>query len=339
MSNSRKCLAGIGICFVFMILAPLMGIGESFGAEKQWAPKHIEIVMPHKVGSNQDMVTRILGDAWSKRLGIPFIYSNKPGASGQIGYNYFMTRPQDGTTLLSTNLASAVIMYKEQQKNLPWKWEEALEWMGLFGVDPGTIFVRAESPFKTIQELIAAAKTQKLRVAISYWASPDNLLMHQLMQQTGAQFEIIPYGSGNDLVTQVVGGHVDFGFTKVSGVEKTGGMLRHLAISMAENPIPEMTNDAPSLDKALGTKTLGVSSYRSINIPKQLRTKYPDRYERIKKAFYEAKRDPEVIKAMERAGVSAKLFGLDWETEQLEEQTRLYWDAYEANKSLYEKKK
>ncbi|MFZ7104148.1 MAG: tripartite tricarboxylate transporter substrate-binding protein [Peptococcaceae bacterium] len=302
---------------------------------EKWSPEQIEIVLPHKVGSNQDMTTRILGEVWAAKLGTTFVYNNKDGASGQIGYNYFQTLPKDGSVIMSSNLASASIMYKEQTP--PWDWEETLIWMGIFGIDPGTFFVRANSPYETINQLIDEAKNKKLTVAISYWASPDNLLLHQIMEQTGAQFEIIPYGSGNDLVTQVMGGHVDFGYTKVSGVEKAGD-LRHLAISMPENPIPHLTNDAPALDEALGTKTLLVASYRAVNVHKELMEKYPERYQSIKETFEEAKDDPRVIESMKKAGADPDLM-VDWDEAELMNQTRMYWEAFEKYKDIYTQEK
>ncbi|ATW27397.1 tripartite tricarboxylate transporter substrate binding protein [Candidatus Formimonas warabiya] len=306
------------------------------GETEKWQPEKIEIVLPHAVGSNQDMTTRILGEVWSEKLGIPFVYNNKDGASGQVGYTYFLTLPKDGTALLSTNLASASIMYKEQKPDFDW--EKDLEWMGIFGIDPGTFFVQKDSPFQTLNDVIEAAKKEKVTVAISYWASPDNLLLQQIMEQTGAQFEIIPYGSGNDLVTQVLGGHVQLGFTKVSGVEKAGDTLRHLAISMSENPVPDMTNNAPTVDSALGTKTLVVASYRAINVPKELREKYPERFKMIQEAFEEAKDDPRVIESMKKAGVDPGLI-VDWTPEQLNEQTKIYWDVFEQYKDIYMQKK
>jgi tripartite-type tricarboxylate transporter receptor subunit TctC len=297
-----------------------------------WHPQQIEIVMPHAVGSNQDITTRILGGKWSALLGIPFVYNNKEGASGQVGYTYFMTLPKDGAALLSTNLASASIMYRQQQPDF--SWEDDLEWMGLFGIDPGTFFVPKDSPFASIQDVIDTAKRQTVTIAISYWASPDNLLLQQVMQQTGAKFEIIPYGSGNDLVTQVLGGHVQLGLTKVSGVEKAGDALRHLAITMDENPVPGITNDAPPLDVALGTDTLVLASYRAINMPKQLRKDYPGRFQKIKDAFEAAKDDPDVIEGMRKAGVDPSLI-VDWTPEQLNEQTQVYWDVFEKYKDIY----
>jgi tripartite-type tricarboxylate transporter receptor subunit TctC len=325
---------------------PSVAVGASESASKtetgvsgvvdDWHPDKIEMVIANAVGGGQDVTTRILGEVWSEKLGIPFIYNNKDGASGQVGYTYFLTLPEDGSALLSTNLASAAIMYKEQSPDF--NWEEDLEWLGIFGIDPGDIFVLADSPFKNIQDVIEAAKLSTVTIAISYWASPENLLLQQIIEQTGAQFEIIPYNSANDLISQVLGGHIQVGFAKVSTVQKSGDALRTLAVTMGENPAPGLTNNAPAIDKALGTETLVVASYRAINVPKKLREKYPGRFRHIKETFEAAKDDPRVVEAMEKAGVKAELI-VDWTPEQLNEQTQQYWDVYEKYKDIYKKAK
>lgn len=339
MSKGRRSF--VWVIVVVLTIVFVAGCGSKQGTkpsetgEKKWTAKQIEIVIPNKVGGNHDITTRILGEVWSQKLGIPFVYNNKDGASGMVGYNYFVSAPKDGSVLLATNLSSAAIMYKEQKPR--WEWDKELAWMGIYGVDPGTFAVKADSPFKTIKDVIDAAKKSKVTVTIPFWASPENLLLHQLMDQTGAQFEVIPYGSGNDLVTAVLGGHVQVALTKVSGVEKAGDSLRYLAVTMPENPVPHLTDNAPALDSALGTKTLVVASYRSINVHKDLKTKYPGRYKLIKETFEQAKDDPRVIEGMKKAGVDPALM-VDWDADKLDEQTRMYWDAFEKYKHIYTKK-
>jgi len=89
------------------------GAQPESSAEKKWPTKPIEIVIPHDVGSSQNLTTRIVGEKWADLLGVQFVYNNKEGASGEVGYTFFMnSKPKDGTALISSNLASASIMYK-----------------------------------------------------------------------------------------------------------------------------------------------------------------------------------------------------------------------------------
>jgi len=172
-------------------------------------------------------------------------------------------------------------------------------------------------------------------MAVTFWSSPDTVMIHQIMEQTGAQFEIVPCGDATSTTTQVLGGHIAVGYTKVAAIDKLGDEVRYLAVSMADNPIPHLTQNAPTVDQALGTKTIGVASYRCIAVPKSLKTEYPERYQKLRETFEQAKDDPGVIEKMKNAGIDPALM-VDWTPEQLQEQTNLYWDAYDKYGEIFE---
>ena len=112
------------------------------------------VVLPHSLGGGQDRLTRVLVKVWAKKLGAKLKVLNKRGASGRIGFDYFRTQPQDGTVLITTNIATTGIMYASQKPD--WKWEDTVYHLGVFGVDPGAVFVLKDSPFKSIKDVIAA---------------------------------------------------------------------------------------------------------------------------------------------------------------------------------------
>jgi len=317
----------------------VMGLAFLFANEtmaaSDWKPRQIEIVISNPVGGGQDIQTRIIGEAMSKYLDIPFTYNNKKGASGQIGYMHFLSRPKDGTYLLSSNLSSSAIMYKNQHP--AFDWDKELEWLGIMSIDPGVFFTRADSQFKTLKDAVEEAKKRTVTVGISYWASPDNLLVQQIAKQTGAKFEIIPYGAANDIVTQVLGGHVEFAFAKVGVTSRVGDSIRYLGLAMRKNTLTEIIGDVPTVDEQLGIQTLEEASYRCINIHTAFKKQYPERYALLKKAFEAVKDDPAVIEAMKKVGVSPALM-VDWTPEQLKAQTRSYWDAYDSFSFIYDKK-
>ncbi len=305
-------------------------------AAAAWKPKEITIVLPHSLGGGQDRLTRALVKVWSKKLGTKLVIKPKRGASGRIGMDYFTTQPQDGTTLVSTNFATTSTMYAQQQPN--WKWEDTVAYLGVFGVDPGAVFVLKNSPFKSIKDVIAAAKKKKTVFALSSWASSENLTIHQLMKQTGAKFQVIPIGGGGDLVTAVLGGHVPVGLGKVSNIAKGGDRVRVLAVAQPTNPVKEMTNNAPPLDATLGTKTVPVASYRAILLPASLKKKHPDRYKLLKSTFEATKDDPEYIKLAKKAKISKALI-VDKDHEELQAITVSIWNAFNKHGAFYKNKK
>ncbi|ATW24427.1 Bug family tripartite tricarboxylate transporter substrate binding protein [Candidatus Formimonas warabiya] len=306
--------------------------GEAAAA---WPPAQMEIVLPHEVGSNHDVVTRALGKIWQEKLDTNFVYNNKDGAGNRIGYDFFQQQPKDGSVIMSSNLVTAAIMYAEQKPD--WVWEDTLAPLDVFSVDPGAIFVQADSKYQTFNDLINAAKEKKLTIAISQWASAETLLLCQIMELTGAQFEMIPFGSGTDLITQVLGGHVDCGFGKISGIEKIGDMKRYLAISMPDNPVPELTNDAPTVDACLGTATMPVASYRGIMVHKEFKEKYPEEFEKLKESLREAKKDPRFIEQAPKLDLIPELI-IDMDEKEIDDMIKDHWTLFEKYQEFFQQK-
>jgi tripartite-type tricarboxylate transporter receptor subunit TctC len=329
-------MANIGKATAITALLCTVGLAPAKVSAQDWPPKQMRIVIAHEVGSSQNQSTRALGEAWEKILGTKFIYENKSGASGRVGYDYFIGLDKDCSSVLSTNLASASIMYIQQKP--AWDWRKVLAPVGVFGVDPGAIFVRRDSRFKTLKDVIEAAKTKPLTLSISFWQSPENLQIHQVMDTTGAKFEIIPIPSSTELVTQVMGGHIDIGYSKVAIVERAGDQVRTIAIPMATNPVPAITDNAPTVDEVVGAKTIGVASYRAIVASKQCSDNYPARFRKIQETFAETIKTESFLKAMESQGVQRDLV-MNLSTDEIYDQIiNRYWRAFDEFGSIYDKK-
>ena len=315
--------------------AVLSMVALSAAQAGEWKPKQVTIVLPHSLGGGQDRLTRVLVKVWAKKLGTKLKVLNKTGASGRIGFDYFRTQPQDGTVLMTTNIATTGIMYASQKPD--WKWEDTVYHLGVFGVDPGAIFVLKDSPYKSIKDVISAGQKKTTVFALSSWRITENITIHQLMKQKNASFQVIPIGGGGDLVTAVLGGHVPVGFGKVSNIQKGGDRVRVLAVALAKNPVPGMTNNAPTLDKALGTTTAPVASYRSILVPAALPKKYPDRLKKLKTTFEAAKDDAEYIKLAKKVGIAPGNI-LDMDHPEMLTLLRSFWGAFDKHGAFFKTK-
>jgi tripartite-type tricarboxylate transporter receptor subunit TctC len=161
--------------------------------------------------------------------------------------------------------------------------------------------------------------------------------MHQIMEQTGIQLEIVPYGNSKDLVTQVLAGNIEAGYTKIGPIIRGGDDLKCLAISLKNNPVPGLTGNAPTIDEALGTKTIGVASYRAINLHKAFADEYPDRVKKIKETFEAAKKDPKFRAEAEKLGIDPDLMQV-WSHDDVMETIRGYWEAFEKYGHIYKRK-
>jgi putative tricarboxylic transport membrane protein len=301
-----------------------------------WQPKRISIVLSHSLGGGQDRLTRAFTKVWSKHLGAKMTVKPKRGASGRIGFDYFISQPRDGSVLLSSNTGTTSIMYVKQRPK--WSWTEKVRFVGLMGIDPGAIFVLSSSKFKSIQDVIAEAKKRTVVTGLSSWDSLENMVLHSLPKQAGIKpMQVISIGGGSDTVTAVLGKHLEVGFGKVSNIGKGGKKVRFLAVAMAENPVTGLTGNAPALDKALGTKTVSVASYRSMIAPGELAQTHPDRLKKLKTTFEAAKDDPAYIKLAKKVGLDPKLI-VDWDHAKIQAGVEQFWAAYQDNSNLFKTK-
>ncbi len=334
MSNSIS-FKSTGVAIAAFVAIAGMSITAVSKARAEWNHKKVTIVLSHSLGGGQDRTTRALSKVWSKHFGAKLVVLPKGGASGRIGYDYFLSQPQDGTFILSTNIATTATMYVQQKP--AWIWKDSIDFLGSIAVDPGAIFVLKDSPYKSMKDVIALGKKPRAVIALSSWASLENLVIHQIMTQTDTKYEVIPIGGGSDLVTAVLGGHVPVGFGKVANINKASDRVRILAVSLPKNPVKDLTSNAPTLDKAAETETIAVASYRSILIPASLKKKYPDRYKKLKDSFEAAKDDPEFIKLAKKVGIAPSLI-LDKNAAELQGIVDGIWAAFREHGGFFKEK-
>jgi len=309
-------------------------------AEAAWKPKQITIVVPHSLGGGQERLTRAIASVWSKHLKTKFKVLPKRGSSGRVGFDYFQRQKnaKNGTVIVSTNIATTGVMWIKQRP--PWNWKKTVQPLGLFGIDPGVYAVRSDSKFKTLKDVIRAAKKKPQTVSITQWASSENLNIHQVMSQTKIKLQPIPSGGGSKTLTAVLGGHVAFGMTKVSNFKKGGKKIRYLAISQSRNMLPGLIGNVPTVDKALGIKTTHVASYRTMVVHKAFKKKYPKRYKHLRATLEKAKDDPKYIKKAKKVGIHPDLI-VDMSPKEIQGIVEGYWGAYKKYKGtgVFKKKK
>lgn len=317
-------MAGMAVLAGSLMAAPAVA--------QSWPPSQMTIVISHGVSSSQNQTTRVLGEIWGELLGTQFVYDNRSGASGRVGYDFFMNLPRDGSALLSSNVGSASIMYAQQEPD--WDWDTELMPVGNFAIDPAVIFARTDSPFTTFQDVIDEARRRPVTMAVSFWASPDNLHLHQIMDATGAQFEIIPISNSGELVTAILGGHVEVGYQKVAITSRGGDDLRVLAVGMPTNAVPDLTNGAPTVNEVVGAETLGVASFRNILAHRAWADANPEHFQRLVDTFDQAMRDPRFIAQMENLETPANLL-VNMTPQEIADEIRRYWAAFEAYGHIY----
>lgn len=191
----------------------------------------IRIVVPYPPGGSNDLIARLVQPGLQQRLGATVIVENKAGASGSIGTAIVAKSPPDGNTWLITfdnHAANPFVL-----PTLPFDTEKDLEPVLLIGTAPYVVCTHPEKPYKTIGDVIAAAKAKPNSVGYASvgTGSIGHLAMVLLGQRAGVSITHLPYRGGGPAMNDVIAGHVDLlvGSIALSMTQIEAGKLRAVA--------------------------------------------------------------------------------------------------------------
>jgi tripartite-type tricarboxylate transporter receptor subunit TctC len=217
---------------------PLALILAGASAQAQNAPsaypdKPIRIVVPYTPGGFNDSMARLLGSKLHKAWGQPVIVENRPGAGTILGTEVGAKAPPDGYTLVVAGFPLVVNQYLYTR--LPYDTKKDFSPVILAGQTPNLLVVRADSPFKSMAELIAAAKATpgKLNYASAGSGTSLHLAMEYFKNVTGTDLNQIPYKGSAQMVTDLLGGQVDVMFDNLPNAlpHVKAGKMRALAVT------------------------------------------------------------------------------------------------------------
>jgi tripartite-type tricarboxylate transporter receptor subunit TctC len=212
-----------------MVAAPLvMKASAVFGDTYPTRP--IRIVMTLPAGTSADTMARFIADRLQSDLGQPVIVDNRPGASSNIGHQTASSAAADGYTLLYGLLSLVINPYLF--KTIPYKPSDFKPVIHLLDA-PFVFVVRADSPFRTVHDLLAFAKENPDKLTYPSYGpgSPNHVAVLQLLQVTGASMVHVPYRDGG--MSDLLGGRMDCSLdvTAMAINHIAAGTLRPLAVS------------------------------------------------------------------------------------------------------------
>lgn len=226
-------------------------------AHAAYPDRPITIVVPYAPGGAADAVARVLATRLGARLGASVIVDNKAGASGTIGASYVAKANADGYTLLYD--ATPYSINPHLFPKMPYA-ANALQPLSLVLLAPNVLIVKADSPIKKINDLVARAKATpgKLNFASGGSGTVQRLAAELMRQQLGLDMVHVPYKSGGPAITDVMAGQVDFMFGTVAATypHVSGGKLRALAVSA-----PERSKRLPDVPTVAETVVPGYEAY------------------------------------------------------------------------------
>ena len=204
-------------------------------AQAAWPDQPIRAIVPFAPGSATDTVGRLLAEGMRATLGQPVVVENRAGANGLIGAEAVARATPDGNTLLvgtnSTNAAARALF-----RNVPFDMENGFIPVSTIATVPLLVAVKADSPYRTLADLIAAARARPEGITYATASSSQQVAAASLAAQAGVQMLGVPYRSSPLAVQDMLAGRVDLFIADQAVIlpQAQAGALRILAVTSAE---------------------------------------------------------------------------------------------------------
>ncbi len=259
--------------------------------------RNINVYVPTREGGGADRNLRAFTGVWKKYLNTEFENAYYPGAAGVVGYEKYMGLAKaDCYDLLFGNMGPEVLNWVVKKPTFDL---DDYFYFAQVDQDPGEIFVSAESPLQTIDDIIAEGKKRTLNVGVSRLAHPATLGALAVARHTGAQFNVIPLSGGKNTLAGVATGEMDFGALPTGTVIKKGKSFRIVLLFVDKNPLPERMAGVPLANDHLGMNLPPlIAGARAFAIKREAVEKYPDRYQILTDTLKKVYTDPDYKEAV-----------------------------------------
>ncbi|SCK32216.1 Tripartite-type tricarboxylate transporter, receptor component TctC [Variovorax sp. HW608] len=252
----------------------------SLARAEGYPDKPVKLVVPFPPGGITDVIARNLANHAQQAMGQPMIVDNRPGGGGVIATDLVAKAPADGHTVLLAAIGQAVVN-KHLFKKLPYDPNADLAPVSLIAQGPNVLVVNASSPYKTVADLLAAAKKSPEMLTFGTYGngSSPHLQAALLMQRTGARFTHIPYKGSAPAMNDLLGGQTTFMFdsliTSLQNIR--AGKLRPLAVTSPKRSL--LLPDVPTFAEA-GVSDFSFMAWYGIHVPGKTPPKVIERLHR-----------------------------------------------------------
>jgi tripartite-type tricarboxylate transporter receptor subunit TctC len=246
------------------VAATAMSVAGGAASAQSFPSKPVHIFVPYAPGGAVDILARTLGDAVSRQWGQGVVVENRPGAGGVIASQALVTSPPDGYTLIlvASGHATNAFLYPK----LPYDTFKDFTPITLVASSPNILLVRADSPFKTLADMIAQARAKPGSLSFGHagTGTSTHLAGELLMSLAKIDLDAIPYKGGAPSINDLLGGQITMSFN--NGPESVGQIAAHtvraLAVTTATRApflpdVPSMSEAVPGYDTEVWWGLLG----------------------------------------------------------------------------------
>ncbi len=292
----------IKISVLALAAAITIAVIPAFKVEAADFPKKpVAMIVAYSPGGGTDTAARIIVKYIEPYLGQRVVIQNKPGAGGQIGFTALANAKNDGYKIGFINIPS-IFMVKMLRKNVPYEMSD-YEAIGNIQLDPVVLAVNADSPIKTFEDFIVAAKKNPGGVNVGGDGPQSNNQLQVVVAEDklGIKVNFIPFNGSGPAITATLGDQVTASVPSASSAANhiKSGRLRALAV-FAENRYQYLP-DVPTIKEASGIDVPGIgASMRGVAVPKGMD---PSKKKIIEDAFANVMKDPKFLAHADKSGL------------------------------------
>ncbi len=251
----------------FRMIAAVVAMVTAGGvasAQSSFPSKPVHIFVPYAAGGGVDILARTLGDVVSRQWGQTVVVENRPGAGGVVASQALVASPPDGYTLIvvASGHATNPFLYPK----IPYDTFKDFAPISLLALSPNILLVRADSPFKTLGDVIAQARAKPGSLSFGHAGTGTSTHLAGELLKNLARIDLnaIPYKGGAPSINDLLGGQIPMSFN--NGPESVGqleaGTVRALAVTTASRApflpdVPSMAETVPGYDTEVWWGLLG----------------------------------------------------------------------------------
>ena len=256
------------MAWIVSALTALLVLCAAPATAQNYPGKPIHILVPYAPGGITDIAARIVGAKLTEAWGQQVVVENRPGGNGFIAMSAGAKAAPDGYTLTMATVGDVAIN-PAMFKDMPYDVQRDFAPIAMVSDAPMVLATNAGTPYKSVDEVIAAAKAQPGRLSV---ATPGNGSVNQIVLEwtalnTGTKFQHIPYKGGAPAAAALAGGDIPLGVLASSsaGPHVKSGRVRVLAVTMGKRS--KLNPEWPTLQEA-GVKEVDASNWTALFAPK-----------------------------------------------------------------------
>ena len=315
-----KIVVGLAVAFLAALAASAYGAAD-------YPVRPITFQVPYPAGASTDVGARIAAAFAEKELRQPLVVVNRVGAGGQIGWTELARARPDGYYMGMINLPHMLTAILDPERKATFKAEDIIPLISQ-SLDPTTISIRPDSPWKDLKDLIEDAKKRpgKITAGIVGYLQDDEIGYLQMAEAAGIELRLVYFDGAAPAITALLGGNVDVLFCTVGDnyTQWKAGRVRMVTIMDKERTkfYPDLPTTAElGYPGVLSASTRGMAAPKGVPAPIM---------QKLQDVFKKAMQSKEHIEKLEGAGQPVKIMVG-------EEFTKYYWESFQTAKKWVER--